>query len=262
MPVRPLLMVLVLLAAGQAAAEPTTSNQEREKSWADQVVDTIVVGEPVWLTNRGHKFLGVYAPPAGKSTQAVILIHGRGVHPAWGFINRLRADLADAGYHTLSLQMPILSSDAPFGSYGATLPEAFERVNAGIRYLRENRRVRSVILLGHSSGATTALGHAARHPQASVVGVVAIGAATYPNTIELIQPIQLLRQVRVPVLDVSGSNDILEVANHNPARREAARAGKADYTAVVIVGADHFYTDHYEQLLGRITRWLRRFKGK
>jgi hypothetical protein len=33
------------------------------------------------------------------------------VHPASSFLDALRADLADAGWHTLSLQMPILSPD-------------------------------------------------------------------------------------------------------------------------------------------------------
>ena len=51
LPVR-FLAVIGLLVAGQSAvlAGPqTVSNTEREKNWADQVVDSVVVGEPVWL---------------------------------------------------------------------------------------------------------------------------------------------------------------------------------------------------------------------
>lgn len=251
-----------LLAGSVAAAAPTTSNLAREKNWADQVVDSVVVGEPVWLQNRGHKFLSLYAPPAENSSIAIVLLHGRGVHPAWGFIDRLRGDLADAGYHTLSLQLPILAADAPFGNYGPTLPEAFERVNAGIQYLRKHKGVQRVALLGHSSGANTALGHAARHPQTGVVGVVAIGAATYPNVHDLMLPTQQLRQVRAAVLDISGSNDLQEVKSHNKERQDAARTGKVDFTAVQITGADHFYTDHYEQLRTQIVAWLGRLKAK
>lgn len=251
-----------LLAGSVAAAAPTTSNLAREKGWADQVVDMVVVGEPVWLQNRGHKFLSLYAPPAGDGNTAIVLLHGRGVHPAWGFIDRLRSDLADAGFHTLSLQLPILAADAPFGSYGPTLPEAFERVNAGIQYLRKHKGVQRVVLLGHSSGASTALGHTARHPQAGVAGVVAIGAATYPNTTDLLQPVQQLRQIRAAVLDISGGNDLQEVKSHNKERRDAARAGRVDFTAVQIAGADHFYTDHYEQLRAQIVAWLGRWKAK
>jgi len=262
MPALRLLITLMLFVAGPASARNSTSNLEREKNWADQVVDTIVVGDAVWLSNRGHRFLGLYTPPSRQSVLAAVLIHGRGVHPAWGFIDRLRGDLAEAGVHTLSLQMPILNSDSPFGSYGSTLPEAFERVEAGIRYLRQQKGVKRVVLIGHSSGAVTALGHAVRYPRSGVVGVVAIGAATYPNTMDLLQPVQHLRQIRIPVLDVTGGNDVQEVMAHNKVREEAARAGKADYTAIQIAGADHFYTDHYESLRAKIIGWLGRFKGR
>ena len=80
--------------SGQVAAQ-TTSNIKREKNWADQVVDTVVVGEPVWLSARRHKFLALYAPPTQAGGRGVILIHGRGVHPAWGFVDNLRADIAE-----------------------------------------------------------------------------------------------------------------------------------------------------------------------
>lgn len=255
-------LCIALLTGTAASAAPSTSNLAREKNWADQVVDTVVVGEPVWLQNRGHRFLALYAPPARKGDTAVVLLHGRGVHPAWGFIDRLRSDLADAGYHTLSLQLPILAGDTPFSSYGQTLPEAFERVNAGIRYLGKTRGVRRVILLGHSSGANTALGHVARHPQAAVAGVVAVGASTYPGTSDLLQPVKQLREINVAVLDISGSNDLQEVVAHNKARQDAARFGKADYTAIQIPGADHFYTDQYEQLRSGIVNWLGRLKSR
>ena len=117
--VRFLAMMGLLLAGllSAHAAPQSGSNIEREKSWADQVVDTVVVGEPLWLNARQHKFLALYAPPAQAGNRGVILIHGRGVHPAWGFIDTLRSDLTEAGFHTLSLQMPILAADAPFGAY-------------------------------------------------------------------------------------------------------------------------------------------------
>ncbi|MBS1246903.1 MAG: phospholipase, partial [Proteobacteria bacterium] len=173
-----IVLLLVGFLSGQVAAQ-TTSNIKREKNWADQVVDTVVVGEPVWLSARRHKFLALYAPPAQAGGRGVILIHGRGVHPAWGFVDNLRADIAEASFHTLSLQMPILATDAPFGAYGKTFPEAFERIDAGIQYLKQ-KGVNRVLLIGHSSGAMTAVSYVAKHPQAPVTGVVAIGLTTFP----------------------------------------------------------------------------------
>lgn len=90
-----------------------------------------------------------------------------------GFIDTLRVDLADAGWHTLSLQMPILDADAKLSEYGPTLPEAFDRIDAGVRFLKE-RGVRTIVLAGHSSGALTALAYAAERPKAPIAGIAAI----------------------------------------------------------------------------------------
>ena len=252
-------LLSVLLLAGFLSGEvgaQTTSNLKREKSWADQVVDTVVVGEPIWLSAQQHKFLALYAPPAKTGSQAVILVHGRGVHPAWGFIDNLRADLTDAGYHTLSLQMPILAVDAPFGAYGKTFPEAFARIDAGIQYLK-TKGIKRVLLIGHSSGAMTVVAYVAKHPQAPVTGLVAIGLSTFPNGPDTMQPARMLKSVHVPVLDMQGTNDLPEVLSYNEPRRQAAlEAGNKGYRAVRVPDADHFFTGQYEALKKHIVDWL------
>lgn len=246
-----------------AFGQPTTSNLDREKNWAEQVVDTVVVGDPVWLNNRGHRFLTLYASPAAPgSRSAVILLHGRGVHPAWGIMNKLRADIADGGFHTLSVQLPILTADAPLGSYGPTLPEAIERINAGIRYLRDKKGVQRILLLGHSSGANTALAHAVRSPASGVDGIVSISASTYPHSSnDLLQPAAMLGKLKTPVIDIYGSNDLHEVQSFADERSAASRkAGNKGYRQVRIPGADHFYSDHYDALKKLIVGWLAPFR--
>ena len=264
LPVR-FLAVIGLLVAGQSAvlAGPrTVSNTEREKNWADQVVDSVVVGEPVWLKTRQVKFLALYTPPAQAGTRGVILMHGRGVHPAWGFIDTLRSDLADAGFHTLSLQMPILAADAPFAAYGKTFPEAFERLDVGIKFLKQ-KGVDRVQLVGHSSGAMTAVAYAAKYPQAPVSGIVAIGLSTLANGPDTMQPASMLKSVRVPVLDLYGAKDLHEVLSYTAARLGAAQAaGNKGYRAVRVPDADHFFTDRYEVLKKHILDWLGRNPSK
>lgn len=250
----------ILLLAGslssQAAAQ-TTSDLNREKSWADQVVDTVVVGDPVWLSARRIKFLALYASPAAKSeSRGVILIHGRGVHPAWGFIDNLRADITEAGFHTLSLQMPILEANAPFGVYGKTFPEAFERIDSGIQYLKQ-RGVNQVVLVGHSSGAMTAVAYMAKQPQSPITGIVAIGLSTFASGPDTMQPVVMLKSVRVPVLDIFGTNDLDEVLTYAGKRQAAAQqAGNKGYRAVRVPAADHFFTGQYESLIKHILNWL------
>ncbi|MEK7759697.1 MAG: alpha/beta fold hydrolase [Pseudomonadota bacterium] len=258
------LLIALLLAgllSGQVAAQ-TTSNLKREKNWADQVVDTVVVGEPVWLSARRHKFLALYAPPAQTGSRGVILLHGRGVHPAWGFIDNLRADLADAGFHTLSLQMPILEAGAPLGAYGKTFPEAFERIDAGIQYLKQ-KGVHRVVLIGHSSGAMTAVAYVPKRTPSPVTGIVTIGLSTFPSGPDTMQPAIMLMSVHVPVLDLYGANDLHEVLSYNEARRTAAQAaGNKGYRAVRVPDANHFFTDQYEALKKQIVEWLAGLRGK
>lgn len=260
----PLLWIGLLLAgllSGQANAQ-TTSDLKREKNWADQVVDSLVVGEPVWLSARRQKFLALYAPPAQTGNRGIILIHGRGVHPAWGFIDTLRSDLADAGFHTLSLQMPILATDTPFGAYGKTFPEAFERIDAGLQHLKQ-KGINRVWLIGHSSGAMTAVAYAAKQPQLPVTGIVAIGLSTFANGPDIMQPALMLKSVRVPVLDLYGANDLPEVLSYTEARRAAAReAGNKGYSAVRVADADHFFTNQYQALKQQILDWLGRHTAR
>lgn len=249
------------LFCAQADAQ-TISNVAREKNWAEQVVGSVVVGEAVWLNARQHKFLGLYTAPAETSSWAVILLHGRGVHPAWGFFDNLRSDMADAGLHTLSLQLPILAQDAKFGSYGQTFPEAYDRVDAGIRFLKQ-KGVQHILLLGHSTGAMTAVAYAVKHPRTPLAGIAAIGLSTFANGPDAMQPVLMLKSVRIPLLDIYGANDLHEVLSYVSARRSAAAlAGNKGYSAVSVPDTDHFFTDQYDVLKKNIIDWLRRTKGK
>ena len=102
------LVLLVLMAALPAAAQ----DYAREKRWADEVVPGLVVGDALWLeTAAGRRFLAIHAP-AAKPRGAVVLVHGIGVHPDYGVVGMLRSKLADQGWTTLSIQMPVQAADA------------------------------------------------------------------------------------------------------------------------------------------------------
>src|SRR5688572_10377941 len=102
------LLLLWLLAPAAAGAQ---ADYAREKRWADEIVPTLVVGDPVYLALRnGHRFLAIWTPNA-KAHAGIIVVHGLGVHPDWGLINPLRSQLAEQGYATLSVQMPVLMSE-------------------------------------------------------------------------------------------------------------------------------------------------------
>lgn len=156
-------VVLVLaLAAGGAAAQ-SKSDLAREQRWADQVVPGLVVGEAVTLQlDDGTRFLGLYAP-AEKARGAVLLLHDAGRHPDFAMIGELRVHLADRGYSTLALQMPVskFEEESP-KAYIALFPEADRRIAAGLQFLRDKGASR-IALVTHYWGTMMARSFLRRH---------------------------------------------------------------------------------------------------
>lgn len=250
----PFWIVLLLFTASVVSAAP---DREREKNWSDQNQEMLMAGEPVWLQADGREFFSLYNKPEKPRTpkQAVILLHGRGVHPRWGFLEKLFLDLADHGYYVLSLQLPVLSSEARLAEYAETFPEAFKRIDAGLIFLKQ-QGIDRVVLLGHSSGAMTAVAYTVEHPK-TVRGVIAIGLSTERAGGRLMQPVLLLDQLKLPILDVYGSEDLPVVLDFASARTDAARNAKnQEYVQKVVKQANHFFTGHYPQLKNIIVKWL------
>ena len=104
----------------RAAAVP---DDARETRWAEEVVPQLVVGDAVWLsTPHRARVLAIYATPGVPAKGAVLVVHGAGVHPDWGLIGEIRSGLVERGFATLSVQMPVLASDAPRGEYASLEP--------------------------------------------------------------------------------------------------------------------------------------------
>lgn len=255
----PAMLLFVAALAIPPVMAASVSNLAREKAYADRAVEQLFVGEEVWLPAAGVRFLGLYAAPEGKnkqSTTAVLLIHGLGVHPSWGFIETLRTELVDAGFHTLSLQMPILSEDKNLADYDATLPEAFQRLDAGIDYLR-GKGIKKTVLIGHSLGALTSLHYGAEREAAQISGIAALNSPSGPAASQYLQPERKLARIRYPILDVYGENDIEPALKGAATRGAIAKQAKMEnYRQVKIAGANHFYAEQYEDLKSVILPWL------
>ena len=110
---------------------------------------SLVVGDAVYLqTGDGTRFLALYTADK-RARGAVVLAHGPGLHPDHGITGELRVQLADRGFSTLSLQMPVLPAENDDGSaYRELYPEAARRTALvshamgsamAYEYLRQNR---------------------------------------------------------------------------------------------------------------------------
>ena len=128
------------------------SDLAKEKRWADQVVEAILDGDAVWLNDGKSDFLGIYTEAGEDKERAVIVMHGTGVHPDWAqVVQPLRVGLTEHDWNTLSIQMPILPNEAEYKDYAPLYDEVAPRIDAAIKYLKENGS-KDIVLIGHSQG--------------------------------------------------------------------------------------------------------------
>jgi alpha-beta hydrolase superfamily lysophospholipase len=144
------LFVFLFLSFGALAQD-----YDKEKRWADDILPTLMVGKAEWLTQKnGHRFLGLYTE-AKNPKGAVIIAHGRGWSPDFELYGTLRTRLADEGYTTLSIQLPVLPSTAILGLYVPLYPDARERFQLAVNYLKAKGH-KNIGIVSHSLGATMA----------------------------------------------------------------------------------------------------------
>ena len=233
---------ILLVGALSAAAQ----DYEREKRWAAEIVPNLVVGDAVQLRlPSGREFLGLYAERKSAPT-AILLLHGVGVHPDHGIIGSLRVALADMGYATLSIQLPVQKSDAQLEDYyPAVFPEAVERIRAAGNWLQA-RGYQRVVLLSHSMGSWMANVYYENTTDAPFAAWVCMG---------LTGGFGGMRNVHAPVLDVYGEHDLAQVLRADW-RRRATLTSIDGSRQVRIAGADHHYTGREKDLAAQIRDFL------
>ena len=226
-----------------------TSDYGREKKWADEVTPGIVVGEPMYLQQKnGHKFLGIYTE-APNAKMGLIIVHGIGIHPDWGMVGTLRQQLADQGYATLSIQMPILAVAAKPESYAATFPEGVERLQLAAAFLKEKGHKR-IGIVSHSMGSRMAHAYMVSNPP-EVSGWASLGMQ---NVLGTKTPITY-KGIQVPVLDLYGANDLPNVLAGASARKNSLQ-GKAGSKQVVIPKTDHFFANREDEMVKAVKDFL------
>jgi len=242
--------VLLQIILLQALLLPTpvlaAADYEREKRWADEITPGLIVGEPIYLSQKNsHKFLGIYAE-ANHATVGVVVVHGMGLHPDWGLIGALRQRLFDFGFTTLSIQMPVLASDAGPNEYPAVFPEAAERLNLAVAYLKDKGYER-VVIVSHSNGSRMSRVYMTTNP-VNVSAWVAL-SLTRGETFE---------GINAPILDLYGQNDLTHVLSSVTKRKTSLH--NIASRQVVIPDADHFYNGHEEAIIDAVRDFLERFR--
>lgn len=225
------------------ALSANAADYAREKRWAEEITPGILVGETIELTAKNRKFLGILTP-AEKTRAGVIIVHGLGVHPDWNMIGVLRTGLPQAGYTTLSIQMPVLAATAQADAYKATFSEAALRLKAAVDYLNK-RGIDKIAIVSHSMGAAMTQYYLSKNPTAPVQAWVSIG-------ISMPQP---YTGIKLPILDLYGAEDLPAVLSNAPARAAELKANPAS-KQVVSPATDHFFNNHDAELVRYVEEFL------
>jgi pimeloyl-ACP methyl ester carboxylesterase len=250
-PLQCLLLLLTCLAQWATAA-----NLAKEQRISEGLAAKLSEGNPIWLEADSARFLGIFKKtPAAKHLGAAILLHDNGTHADWHeVINPLRRHLAERGWDTLSIQTPIDDAPSDPVSVEALLASSQPRIQAAVDFLTE-RKVDRIVLIGHGMGARMAMHFVTQSPD-KIRGVVAIGMVMNPEDDQ--DPVSLaIEKSEIPILDLYGSRDHLEVVDTAPLRRAIAlRNDRNRYRLVEVTGADHFFTGIQEELSHRVAAWL------
>jgi pimeloyl-ACP methyl ester carboxylesterase len=237
----------------------TQSDTAKELRWSEQIVDQLIDGEEVLLVARKHRFLAIYTP--AEETPAlgtVVLIHGTGAHPDWPqVIQPLRSGLAENGWQSLSLQMPLPPEGADQDLQGQLIQEGADRISAALNWLAE-QGAGKVTLVSHSRGGADLLFYAADRQDDRIESLVVIGVSgTFTNVPDSMGTLQSLSKIKLPVLDVYGGSDLQGVLDTAEARKKAALAGSFGYQQTTVDGADHFFEGRDAELLALVIDWLK-----
>ena len=236
------------------------SDIAKEKRWADQIVDFLVDGEPLWLEADGQKFFSIYTPAVTNSPAgAVILLHGIGVHPDWPqVIQPLRTQLPEKNWATLSLQMPVLGNDIEQEQYVPLFKEVPARIKAGLDFLSQ-QGINNIVLVGHSLGTSMASNYLAEHSDSRIKAFVGVGmyGKPQPARYRVLDNTEALMKIKIPVLDIYGSQTVKAILDSADRRAYVVyHNGNSHSRQMAIKGANHFFQGYEDKLVNEINHWM------
>ncbi len=185
----------------------------------------------------------------GNSKTAVLLAHGKGKHPTWLVVDPLRKGInTKLGYHTLSLQMPTGYDN--WKQYADGFPKAYDTIKKAINYLKQEKGVNRIFLIGHSMGSRMSSAFVADNPDQTIAGLVVAGCRNnggYPLSCD-----NNLQNIDIPILDVWGGNNTKD--SDSAAKRQELIS--ATYQQIKIDGANHKFEGYETELVDAVVKWL------
>lgn len=184
-----------------------------------------------------------------KSKTGIILAHGKGKHPTWLVVDPLRKGINyKLGYHTLSLQMP--TGYDSWKDYADGFPNAYASIINAIKYLKKEKNVNKIFLIGHSMGSRMSSAFVSENPDQPISGLIVAGCRNnggYPLSCD-----ENLQNIDIPILDIWGGNN----GKDSDSASEREEMVSDTYKQVEISGANHKFEGYETELLDAVVKWL------
>jgi hypothetical protein len=233
---------------------------ERESRMIAEIEDSVMDGDVEYLPLKDDKeVFSIYMEPDADTPKGgVIILHSRGYHANWSnAIKPLRIGLAEKGWHTLSVQMPVLDKNAKYYDYVPIFPYAHDRIDAALSFYKQHG-IDNVVLIGHGCGAHMSMSYIDKYGDEKISAYVGIGMGATDYKQKIVKEFPLDKML-TPVLDVFAENDFPGVIRLSESRQDLMDvAANAKSAQMVIKGADHYYKENgtAQVLTNTIDAWL------
>lgn len=228
------------------ASDPTANPFAQMQDVQDEIVE---------LQAAQTTFRAIHRPrQGGKARGSIVLLHdGMTNADSLEVIRPLRLAMADAGWDTLSLQLPGGYRDEPPGAWLARREAIDARLQAGLDWLQSRAQTARVVI-GLGESGSVAVRRAARQStqiQALVVISYPIDSAAEKDDLEA------LRRLAMPTLDLYAERDTAAVQASAAMRRQVALDGQLTaYRQAVVAGATPGFGGLEEPLVSDVRAWL------
>lgn len=233
---------------------------ERENRMVGEIEEAVMDGDVEYLPLSDDKeVFSIYMEAETENAKGgVIVLHSRGYHANWdSVVKPLRVGLAGKGWHSLSVQMPVLDKQATYYDYVPIFPYAHERIEAAIDFYKQ-RGVDNIILIAHGCGAHMSMSYFDKYGDDKINAYVGVGMGATDYKQKVIKRMPLDSMLK-PVLDVYGEKDFPGVRRSAEDRKWLMDIANNKQSAQkVIKKADHYYQEKETavELIDTIDKWL------
>ncbi len=189
----------------------------------------------------------------GNNNTALILAHGKGKYPTWLVVEPLRKAVnTQLGYHTLSLQMP--TGHDFWQDYANDFPDAYIRIDKAINFLRNEKGIKKIFLMGHSMGSRMVSAYVSQSPNNTLAGLIVVGCRNNGARPLSCDDNLKKKNTSIPVLDIWGN------ASHKDynAATDRHHLISNNYQQIGIDHTGHRFDGYELEFTTAVVDWLRR----